>query len=43
LQKSSSVENAGESACATKLDQQFAEAVGQAFSLPDCCHGLWYY
>src|SRR5215813_1972223 len=31
-------EHAGESACATMLDQRFAKQVGRAFTLPDFCH-----
>ena len=34
LTTGSAGETAGETACATKLPQQFAKAVGQAFSLP---------
>jgi hypothetical protein len=33
-QKSSRIGNAGETACATIANQQFAAQVGQAFSLP---------
>ncbi|HXA50585.1 MAG TPA: hypothetical protein VNV86_09795 [Candidatus Acidoferrum sp.] len=37
-QKSSRIGNAGETACATTANQQFAAQMGQAFSLPCLSH-----